>query len=68
LQVPGDAGQCLYNSQQLANCTSAHVATNTCLMHLQVGAALEELLSEGVVTRDQLFITTKLWWVPLTAH
>jgi diketogulonate reductase-like aldo/keto reductase len=31
------------------------------VVHLQVGAALEELLSEGVVTREQLFITTKLW-------
>ncbi|WIA08297.1 hypothetical protein OEZ85_007740 [Tetradesmus obliquus] len=27
----------------------------------EIGAALEELLAEGVVTRDQLFITTKLW-------
>lgn len=28
---------------------------------LQVGAALAELLSEGAVNRQQLFITGKLW-------
>jgi alcohol dehydrogenase (NADP+) len=28
---------------------------------LQVGAALAELLAEGVVRREQLFITGKLW-------
>lgn len=30
-------------------------------VYLQVGSALVELLSEGVVRRDQLFITSKLW-------
>lgn len=41
----------------------------TCsVVALQVGAALEELLAEGVVTREQLFITTKLWWMPLAAQ
>jgi alcohol dehydrogenase (NADP+) len=28
---------------------------------LQVGAALAELLTDGVVSREQLFITGKLW-------
>lgn len=27
----------------------------------EVGAALEDLLAEGTVTRDDLFVTTKLW-------
>jgi diketogulonate reductase-like aldo/keto reductase len=27
----------------------------------QVGQALAQVLGEGVVTRDQLFITSKLW-------
>lgn len=31
------------------------------LARLKVGAALAELLAEGVVRRDQLFITGKLW-------
>jgi diketogulonate reductase-like aldo/keto reductase len=28
---------------------------------LQVGQALDQAMQEGIVTREQLFITSKLW-------
>jgi hypothetical protein len=43
----------------------ANLSLLTNIVCLQVGAALEELFSEGVVTREQLFITTKLWWAAM---
>lgn len=33
------------------------------LLCTQIGEAFTELFKEGVVKREDLFVTSKLWWV-----
>ena len=33
------------------------------LLKLQVGQALKKLFEDGVLKREDMFITSKLWWV-----
>ena len=31
------------------------------LINVQVGAGIKAMIDKGIVTRDELFVTTKLW-------
>lgn len=58
--APGLFEGLVYPGTSPFTCGPAHVVA--CLsIHLQVGEALHQVLSEGVVSRSELHITSKLW-------